>query len=80
MLFGLISVSSPNPATYILGSSLGGRQDMYTERLVDSVVVRARDVMTSSYVVRGDSRLCQEVTRERQSMFLRRADVLSMSE
>ena len=34
--------------SYILGISLGGRQDMYMERLVDSVVVRARDVMTSS--------------------------------
>ena len=37
---------------------------MYTERLVDSVV----DDMTSSCVVRGDCRLCPEVTRERQSM------------
>ena len=41
---------------------------MYTERLVDSVVDRARDIMTSSCAVRGDSRLCPEVTRERQSM------------
>ena len=53
---------------YILGISLGGRQDMYTEQLVDSVVDRARHVMTSSCVVRGDCRLCPEVTRERQSM------------
>ena len=28
--------------------SLGGWQDMYTERLVDSVVGRARDVKTIS--------------------------------
>ena len=41
---------------------------MYTERLVDSVVDRARHVMTSSCVVRGDTHLCLEVTRERQSM------------
>ena len=32
---------------------------MYTKRLVDSVVSRARDVMTSSCVVRGDSRPCR---------------------
>ena len=55
-------------ALYILGISLGGRQDMYTERLVDSVVDRVRDVMTSSCVVRGDSRLCPKITRVRQSM------------
>ena len=45
---------------------------MYTERLVDSVVGRARDVMTISYIARGDScayRWCpREVTRARQSM------------
>ena len=41
---------------------------MYTERLVDSVVASARDVMTSSCVVRGDCRLCPEVTQKRQSM------------
>ena len=33
---------------------------MYTERLEGSVVSRARHVMTSSCVVRGDSRLCLE--------------------
>ena len=43
-------------ALYIVGISLGGWQDMYTERLVDSVVGRARDVMTISCVARGDSR------------------------
>ena len=43
----------------ILGISLGSRQDMYTERLVDSVVGRAGDVMTSSCVVRGDSCPCR---------------------
>ena len=53
---------------YILGISLGGWQDMYTERLVDSVVDRPHHVMTSSCVVRGDSRLCPEVTREHQSI------------
>ena len=31
---------------YIVGVSLGGWQDMYTERLVDSVVGRTRVVMT----------------------------------
>ena len=45
---------------------------MYTERLEDSVVGRARDVMTASYVVRGDSRPCRwrppEWTRAWQSM------------
>ena len=44
---------------------------MYTERLVDSVVERARDVMTISCVTRGDFRVYRwrppEVTRERQS-------------
>ena len=39
-----------------MGISLGCRQDMYTEWLVDSVVGRAWDVMTSSGVVMGDSR------------------------
>ena len=45
----------PNPITvaYIFDISLGGRQDIYTKRLVDSVVSRARDDMTSSCVVRG---------------------------
>ena len=37
---------------------MGGRQDMYTKRLVGSVVSRACHVVTSSCVVRGDSRLC----------------------
>ena len=37
---------------------------MYTERLVDSVVERARDVMTASCVVRGDSRPCRWRPRE----------------
>ena len=59
-------------ALYILDISLGVWQDMYTERLVDSVVGRARDVMTISCVVRGDSRACRwrppEVTRAWQSM------------
>ena len=41
---------------------------MYMKRLVDSVVDSARDVMTSSCVVRGDCHLCPEVTRESQSM------------
>ena len=45
---------------------------MYTERLVDSVVGRAWDVMTVSCITRGDSRVyrCRppKVTRERQSM------------
>ena len=50
--------------TYIVGISLGGWQDMYTERLVDSVVERARDVMTSSCVARGDSRPCRFRPRE----------------
>ena len=43
---------------------------MYTERLVDNVVDRARHLMTSSCVVMSDSRLCPEVTRERQSMLV----------
>ena len=54
------------------GISLGGWQDMYTERFVDSVVGRARDVMTFSCVVRGDPRAGRwrppEVTRAWQSM------------
>ena len=45
---------------------------MYTERLVDNVVGRARDVMTVSCVARGDSHAYRwhprEVTRARQSM------------
>ena len=57
---------------YIVGISLGGWQDMYTERLVDSVVGSARDVMTISCVARGDSRTYRwrprEVMRARQSM------------
>ena len=35
---------------------------------MDSVVDRARHFMMSSCVAMGDSRLCLEVTRERQSM------------
>ena len=58
--------------TYIVGISLGGWQDMYTERLVDSVVGRARDTMTISCVARGDSHAYRwrppEVTRARESM------------
>ena len=45
---------------------------MYMERLVDSVVGRARDAMTVSCVARGDSRPCRwrppEVARAWQSM------------
>ena len=45
---------------------------MYTERLVDSFVGSARDVMTISCVARGDPRAYRwcprEVTRARQSM------------
>ena len=41
---------------YIVGISLGGWQDMYTEELVDSVVGRARDVTIVSCVARSDSR------------------------
>ena len=45
---------------------------MYTERLVDSVLGRARDVMTILCVARGDPRAYQwrprEVTRARQSL------------
>ena len=42
---------------------------MYTKRLEDSVVSRARYVVTSSFVVRGDSRLGPESdTRASQSM------------
>ena len=61
-------------ALYIVGISLGGWQDMYTERLVHvhSVVGRAQDVMTISCVARGDSPAYRwrprEVTRARQSM------------
>ena len=57
---------------YILGISLGGWQDMYRERLVDSVVGSAHDVMTISCVARGDSHAywlgTQEVMQARQSM------------
>ena len=43
---------------------------MYTKRLEDSVVSRARHVVTSSCVVRGDSRLCLESDmRASQSMW-----------
>ena len=53
----------------ILGISLVGRQVMYTERSEGSVARRARHVMTSSCVVRGDSRICLESdTRASQSM------------
>ena len=59
-------------ALYILYISLGGRQVMYTKRLEDSVVSRARPhgpVVASSCVIRGDSRLCLESdTRASQSM------------
>ena len=56
-------------ALYILYISLGCRQVMYTERLEGSVVSRVRHVMTSSCVVRGDSRLCLgSDTRASQSM------------
>ena len=42
---------------------------MYTKRLVGSVVSRARHVMTSSCVDRGDSSLClRSDTRASQSM------------
>ena len=45
---------------------------MYTERLVDSVGERVREVRTISCVARGDSRVDRwrppEVTRARQSM------------
>ena len=45
---------------------------MYMERLVDSVVGRARDFMTISCIARGDSRTYRwrppEVTRASQSM------------
>ena len=47
---------------------------MCTKRLVDSVVDRARDVMASSCVVRGDCRLCPEVTRELQYMLRSRGE------
>ena len=55
---------------------------MYTKRLVGSVVSRARHVMTSSYVVRGDSRLClrSDTRTSVYVVFLWRADVCSMSE
>ena len=59
-------------ALYIVGISLGGWQNMYMEQLVDSVVGRVRDAMTTSCVARGDSRAYRwrprEVTRARQSM------------
>ena len=61
-------------ALYVVGISLGGWQYMYTERLVDSVVGRARDCMTISCIAnaRGDPRAYRwrprEVTRGRQSM------------
>ena len=59
-------------ALYIVGISLGGWQHMYTERLVDSVVGKARDAMTVSCVVRGDPRAGRwrprEGTRAWQSM------------
>ena len=57
---------------YIVGISLGGGQDMYTERLVDSVGERERDAMTILCVTRGDSQVYRwhprEVTRAHQSM------------
>ena len=55
---------------------------MYTERLVGSVVSRARHVVTSSCVVRGDSRLGlrSDTRKSVYVVFLRRADVCSMSE
>ena len=55
----LLMCSERALALYILGISLGGWQDMYTEQLVDSVVGRAQDVMTISCVVRGDARACR---------------------
>ena len=55
---------------------------MYTEWLVDSVVDRARHIMTPSCVVGGDSRLClrSDTRTSVYAVFLRRADVCSMSE
>ena len=57
---------------YIVGISLGGWQDMYTERLVDSVVGRAQVVMSVLCVARGDPRAYRwhprEVTRARVYM------------
>ena len=56
-------------ALYILGVGLGSRQAMYTKRLDDSVVSRARHVVTYSCVIGGDSRHCLESdTRVSQSM------------
>ena len=58
---------------------------MYTEQLVDSVVGRALDVMTVSCVARSDSRAYRwrpsksDVGALVYAVFLRRADVLSMS-
>ena len=51
---------------------------MYTEQLVDSVVGRARDVMTISCDARGDPR-AYDTSAAVYAAFLRRADVLSMS-
>ena len=69
-------------ALYILDISMGGRQDMYTKRLVGSVVSRARHVMTSSCVVRGDCRLClrSDTRKSVYVVFLRRTDVYIMRE
>ena len=57
---------------YIVGISLGGWQDMYTEWLGDSVGERTRDVITILCVTRGDSRVYRwrprEVTLAGQSM------------
>ena len=64
MLSDRIYCSERVLALYIVGISLAGWQDMYTERLVDSVVERALDVITSSCVVRGDSHLCRWRPRE----------------
>ena len=59
-------------ALYMWGISLCGWQDMYMERLVDSVVGRVRDAMTVSCVVRGGPRAGRwrprEGTRACQSM------------
>ena len=65
---------------YIVGINLGGWQDMYTERLVDSVGERARDVMTISCVTRGDSRVYRwrprgDTSAPVYAAFLKGADV-----
>ena len=47
----------------VVGISVGGRQNMFTKQLVDSVVRQRAGCCDVLVRCRGDCRLCPEVTR-----------------